>query len=252
MGRRSPLNFADTWFMNSPTASSAGCKSTGIWRVRNRQGRDAGWLAPAASGPLASPKFLEAIFSSDATRDKRNTKAIDLGANELVAGRVVRYAPAAERPLVEVKEQIRVLLASQQASALARKTGEARLAALKAAPTTALAGEPEAVSRASPRDVPRPLLDALLKAPATALPAFVGVDLGDPGYAIAKVVKVSGTDPAAGTAEQLRGQYMQLLAEAETRAYYDALKKRYKVVLTGAIDAPADPAVDSGAGAPPR
>ncbi|MEO8081111.1 MAG: SurA N-terminal domain-containing protein [Caldimonas sp.] len=243
------VEFADTVYEQSESLKPAADK----WKLDIRKAEHVTpQPAPAASGPLANPKFLEAIFSSDATRDKRNTKAIDLGANELVAGRVVRYAPAADRPLAEVKEQIRSVLAGRQAAALARKTGEARLAALRAAPSTALAGEPEAVSRASPRDVPRPLLDAILRAPASPLPAFVGVDLGDPGYAIAKVLKITGTDPAAGTAEQLRGQYTQLLAEAETRAYYEALKKRYKVVLTGAIDAPADPAADAGASAPPR
>ena len=79
--------------------------------------------APGATGALANPRFLEALFSSDATRDKRNTKAIDVGANQLAAGRVVQYQPAHQLPLAEVKDKVRQQLAAAQAAALADKLG---------------------------------------------------------------------------------------------------------------------------------
>jgi hypothetical protein len=49
--------------------------------VRKRRARRAR-AAPGASGALANPRFLEALFSSESTRDKRNTKAIDFGAQQ--------------------------------------------------------------------------------------------------------------------------------------------------------------------------
>jgi len=208
--------------------------------------------APGASGPLANPKFLEAIFSADAKRDKRNTKAIDLGANQLVAGRVVRYTPAQQRPFNDVKESVRTRLAATQAAALARKQGTARLAELRAAPGAALSGEPRAVSRASPNDVPGPLLDAVLRAPTSSLPTVVGVDLGEAGYAVARISKVLGRDPAAGKADQLRGQYAQLLAQAEAQAYYESLKARHKVEVHAVADALADAPADGAANPAPR
>ena len=87
----------------------------------------------------------------------------------------------------------------QQAAALARKDGEARLAQLRQAPAdTALRRAPQIVSRAQQRDLPRGLLDAVLKAPTRGkLPAFVGVDLGAQGYAVAKITKVLGRGPGA-------------------------------------------------------
>ena len=122
--------------------------------------------APGATGPLANPRFLEALFSSDSTRDKRNTKAIDVGSNQLAAGRVVQYTPAHQLPFAEVKDKVRQQLAATQAAALAAQ-------ARRRAPgrsCTRRAGERArrptlVVSRAQPRDLPRPLLDAILKAP---------------------------------------------------------------------------------------
>ena len=41
-----------------------------------------------------------------------------------------------------------------------------------------------------------PVIEAALRAPATPLPALLGVDLGNQGYAVVKVVKLLGRDPA--------------------------------------------------------
>src|SRR5678816_575796 len=147
---------------------------------------------PGLTGPLANSRFLEALFSSDSTRDKRNTKAIDLGSNQLAAGRVVQYTAAHQLPFAEVKDKVRQQLAATQAAALAAKLGADRLAKARAAPSEAFAGQTLVVSRAQPRDLPRPLLDAIIKAPVAALPAFVGVSLGDQGYAVARIIKTAG------------------------------------------------------------
>jgi peptidyl-prolyl cis-trans isomerase D len=187
--------------------------------------------APGATGALANPAFLEALFSTDATRDKRNTKAIDIGANQLASGRVVQYVPAHQLPFAEVKDKVRQRLAAAQAAALADKLGAERLAKAKAAPGEPLSGTTLVVSRAQPRDLPRPLLDAILKAPVAKLPAFVGVSLGDQGYAVAKIIKTEGRDPVVANPAQAMSQYAQVWAEAEAQAYYTALKSRFKVSI---------------------
>jgi peptidyl-prolyl cis-trans isomerase D len=101
------------------------------------------------------------------------------------------------------------------------------------------------VSRAQPQDTPRELLDAILKAPVSNLPALVGVDLGEQGYAIAKVIKVGDRDPVAADAARAQGQYAQAWADAEAQAYYAALRQRFNVQISAA---PA--AVDTAASAP--
>lgn len=198
--------------------------------------------APGASGPVANPKFIEALFAGETLRDKRNTKAIDIGRNQLASGRVVEYRPAKQRPLAEVKEQIRTQLAAQKAAEASSKKGAERLAAAKASPATAFPGETVTVSRAQTRDLPRSLLDAVLRAPESSLPTVVGVPLGTDGYAIARVVKVSGRDPAVGDPQRGRAQYAQAWATAETDAAYNAWKAKLDARITENAKLDRDPA----------
>jgi len=186
---------------------------------------------PEAKGPLASAKFLEALFGADTLRNKRNTEAVEVGPNQMVSGRVLQYSPAHQRPLAEVKVMVRERVAAEQAAAAARKDGEARLAQVNAAPDTSLAA-PVVVSRSQTHELPRPLVDAVLRAPAAKLPGFVGVDLAGQGYAVAKLVKVLGRDPAAGDATRVQQQYAQAWGDAEGQAYYAALKTRLRAEKT--------------------
>jgi peptidyl-prolyl cis-trans isomerase D len=184
--------------------------------------------SPQAEGPLANAKFLEAIFSNESIQNKRNTDAIDIGASQLVAGRVVQYSPARLVPLADAREKVRAVVVAKQAAALARKDGEARLAALKQAPQTTLTEPSLKVSRAQPAELSRQLLDAMLRVPADTLPTATGVDLGLQGYAVIRVNKVLGRDPVTADTAGAQSQYAQAWGTAETQAYYAALKSRFK------------------------
>jgi peptidyl-prolyl cis-trans isomerase D len=206
--------------------------------------------APGAKGALGSTKFLDQLFGTDAVRNKRNTEAVEIAPSTMVSGRVVKYEAAHQLPLADVKAKVRERLVAIQAAALARKAGEARLAELRAAPATVLTEPAVTVSRANPHELDRTLLDAVLTAPSSKLPAIVGVDLGDQGYAIAKVTKVLGRDPQAMDAARAQTQYAQAWGDAESQAYYAALKARYKVeIKPGALSAPS---VDTSGGEPAR
>lgn len=198
--------------------------------------------APGATGPLANAKLLEQLFSPDSIRDKRNTEAVEIGANQLASARLVKHQPARMLPLDEVRDVVRMSLVQAGAAKLARQAGEARLEELRKAPAVVLAGEAVTVSRAQPRDLSRVALDAILRAPATQLPSPVGVDLGGEGYLVAQITRVSGRDPALAPDLQVRQQYAQAWSNAEAAAYYEALKKRFDV----RIEAP------SAAGTSPR
>jgi peptidyl-prolyl cis-trans isomerase D len=196
---------------------------------------------PGAAGPLASAKFLEALFAADSLRTKRNTEAVDTGANVLASGRIVEHRPARQIPFAEVKDRVRQAVVAEQAAALARKQGEQRLAALKAAPATAMDGSPRSVSRAQAGDQPREVVEAALKADAATLPAFVGVDLGSRGYAVVRIGKVLGRDPAVADPVQTRTLYARAWSAAEGDAYYASLKDRFKVKLKPAAQAASQP-----------
>lgn len=195
--------------------------------------------APGAQGPLANAKFLEALFSSDAIRNKRNTDAVEVGTNQLVSGRIVKYEPERLLPLAEVKDRVRERVVATQAAALARKAGEARLAQVKESPQTALATPAVTASRAQPKELSREVLDAALGADAAKLPVAVGVDLGAQGYAVVRVSAVLGRDPLVGDMERAKAEYAQVWADAQTRAYYAALERRFDAHKTDAAAAKA-------------
>jgi peptidyl-prolyl cis-trans isomerase D len=202
--------------------------------------------APGASGPLVSPKFLSAVFSADAINNKRNTDAVEVAANTLVSARIVQHQPARTLPLAEVKDAARQRLIDQQASALARKEGADRLAALQAKPDEALATS-VILSRGQSQGAPKPVLDAVLRADAGKLPALAGVDLGEQGYVVLRVTKVLEREPMPGGDGPLRQQYAQAWGAAETEAYLAALKKRFKVDIKAEALATTDAAASSPA-----
>jgi peptidyl-prolyl cis-trans isomerase D len=199
---------------------------------------------PQATGPLASQKLLDAVFGADTLKNKRNTEAVDLGGSPLVSARVLQYTPARVPPFDDVKEAVRAAVIEEQALALARKDGLAKLEALKQSPGTAL---PRAavLSRGQAQGVPRALIDAVLLAPQDKLPAPIGVDLGAGGYVVARVLKVLPRERAASADALLAPQLAQAWSAAESEAYLATLKRRFKVEVKAAArsaEAPAKPA----------
>lgn len=199
--------------------------------------------APGAQGALASEKLLQAIFGGDALKNKRNTDAVEIGPNQMAAAHVTQYLPARVQTLAEVLPQVRERVVAEQAAKRAKKSGEAKLAELRAGAAASL---PAAMllSRASTQNQPSALVEAVLRADASQLPQWVGVDLAD-GYAVVKVVAVKPLAADSPQLLQLLPRYGQAWGAAEAQAYYTALKGRFKVALetaavaAGAASAPA-------------
>ena len=189
---------------------------------------------PAATGALANAKFLAALFSSDSIEKKRNTEAVELGANQLVAGRIAQYTPARTIPLQEVRVSVRDRLIASRAAEMAKKDGIEKLAVWKNGAASTLSG-PEIVSREQGlnKNMPGAVLDAALRADPASLPVWIGVDLGNQGYAIARINKIlpRGNSVAAATAAQEQKQYAQWIGSAENLAYFEVLKDRFKVEM---------------------
>jgi peptidyl-prolyl cis-trans isomerase D len=182
---------------------------------------------PGATGALANTKLLNAIFSPDAIEKKRNTAAIDVGSSQLASARITRYAPAHTQSLAEVKDNVRQRWLAQRGAETARQDGAAKLVAWKAAPASATLPAAVVVSRSDLQQLAPQVVDAALRADATNLPTFVGVDMGAQGYAIVKVNKMQQREaPAADVAAQERNQYAQWWTSAESLAYYNVLKER--------------------------
>ena len=115
---------------------------------------------------------------------------------------------------------------------LARKDGADKLAAWKAKPDTAVLPAALVISREQSQQFPLPIVSAALSADLSTAPALVGVDLGAQGYAIVKVLKVlPRPTPVAAQVQQDQNQYTQWWTSAESLAYYNILRDRFKATI---------------------
>jgi peptidyl-prolyl cis-trans isomerase D len=186
----------------------------------------------AADPVLGNDKLLKAVFAEDALRSSRNTDAVELGANQMVAARVLRHQPAATRPLAEVAAQVRQSLVQQRALELALAEGKSRLDAWKGGAAASLPAA-VTVSRQQAQGLPPSVVSAALSARVEpGKPGWAGVDLGAQGYAVVRVNQaLAGDALAPEQAEQGRRQLAQIWARAEIQAYLESLKQRYKVKI---------------------
>ncbi len=188
--------------------------------------------APGAQGPLANPRFLEALFAPESLESKRNTEAVEIGSGMMAAGRVTAYSPAHTLAFEEVADKVQALYVAQKSAELAREEGQAKLKAWKEQPAGAALGAAVVIGRDQPQNLPREVIDAALHASVEGLPAWTGVDLGNLGYAVVKVNSV--VERPAQDAQIVAAQKQQLAqwwAGAEGAAYYEMLKARFKVQI---------------------
>ncbi|MGB7501959.1 MAG: SurA N-terminal domain-containing protein [Azonexus sp.] len=197
------------------------------------------WLgrqANPANGPLANEKLLAAVFSEDSIKNKRNTEAVEIAPNTLVAARIVDYKPATLQPFDGVKGSIETLLKHQEAQVLARKDGEARLEALRKGDDKLGWGAVKSVSRLDPRQIPPPAVPTVFKMDTSKLPAYAGVDLPGSGYALFKLGKLNAGEALDDARKQaLLRQLNTLEAQEEVQSYLAALRSRYKVDINKAV-----------------
>jgi peptidyl-prolyl cis-trans isomerase D len=190
--------------------------------------------AAAQNGPLNNPKFLAAVFADDTLKNKHNTAAVDLGNNTLVSARVTQYQPAAIQPFDTVKQQVQQKVSAAQSAALAIKEGQQKLEALQKSKAADGFSAAIKVSRNAAQGLPPAAIAAIFKVDSQKLPGYVGVDLGDGGYAIYRVNAVQAGVPA--TPEQLAAadqQLSQVSAQTDVSAYLDELRARSKVKYYG-------------------
>lgn len=183
---------------------------------------------------LGNEKLLQAIFSEDVLKNKRNTEAVEVAANTLVSARVLEYKPASIKPYEDVATGIGQRLQREQAAALAAKRGKEALEQLQQGKeTTGLAwSQPQTISRQKREGLSEAALKQVFKAEAAKLPAYVGLENAQGGFVLLKVSKVieaGDVDEARkkGYADRLREALGQELAATQLAS----LKQKSKVEI---------------------
>jgi len=201
------------------------------------------WLTkgrPSIVPTLNNPKLVGEIFSDDSIKSKRNTSAVEVAPNVLVAAHVVEHKPAELQPMDAVKPDIEKKLVRQEAVRLAREDGEAKLKQIQAGKDAGVKWPaPLAVSRQKPGGLPPSVIDRAYRADPKKLPSVVGVDNGAMGYALLQVSKVVEGDKVEDAQRNaLSSQLRDAVAASDFESTLGSLRDRVGVtVRSGALDA---------------
>jgi peptidyl-prolyl cis-trans isomerase D len=203
-----------------------------------------GWLVKgAAAGEPWTAKMLQAIFNDEVVKNKRNTAAIEVVPNTLVAARILEYKPAALRPLSEVNEQIRQKLLRQQAQELAVKQGNSLLEKLQSGSKLKLSwGAAQSITRAKHGSLDIGLVRKIFQANTDKLPQYIGMELPQSGYMLVRIdaVKEGGAIDDAQRARYAR-QLRQLTGEEMFRAYVADARQHAEIKVNLPETVPAQP-----------
>ena len=198
------------------------------WVVKNGQ----------AVPPFTNAKLMAALFADDAVKNKRNTEAVEVAPNTLVAAHVLEHRAATVRPLESVAGDIEKLLVRQEAAKLAAKDGEEKLAKLaKGEPAELAWATPRVVARAYAPNLAPDAVRAVFKADTARLPSHAGAAVPG-GYALYRITQVkpyaaAGEEPPR--AKALRDQYRRTIAEEEFSGWLAVLRQRYPVEINKTV-----------------
>jgi len=197
------------------------------------------WLSYADGAKFfKSDKLMTLVFTDEVLKDKRNTEAVEVSSNTLVAARVVDYKPSAPRSFDEVKAGIEDFLKIEKATKLAIDKGAAALADLKAG--KAVTGidwiNSVVVDRKNAQGLTDLTMSNVFKIDASKLPAYAGVADSKKGYLLIKVTGVQSklTDDEAAKKAALVDLRTALAAEYGS-AYLGALKADKKIYVNSRL-----------------
>jgi peptidyl-prolyl cis-trans isomerase D len=196
--------------------------------------QQSGWLNQKQAGALPwTDKALQAVFSEDVTKKKRNSAAVEIAPNTLFAARLLEYKPASTRPLKEVEEDIRQKLLRKQAMELAVKQGQEILAQLQRGDKTNMNWTvPVAITRDQRAGLDINLVRQVFQAKVNVLPAYVGLENAQNGYTL---VRVDAVKESSAIDDNKRTHYMQQLRQITGdeifRAYLVDAKKHADVTM---------------------
>ncbi|HEX5363006.1 MAG TPA: SurA N-terminal domain-containing protein [Gallionella sp.] len=191
------------------------------------------WLVKdaKAAGPWTD-KMLQAVFSDEAIKNKRNTAAIEVAPNTLVAARILEHKPATVQPLDEVQQGIRQKLMHQQALKLAEEQGKATLVKLQQGDKSALGwGAVQSITRAQQGALDAGLVRQVFQANSDKFPQYVGAVTGQ-GYVLVRIDGVKqGETPDEMKRMRYAQQLRQLTGEEMFQAYQADAKKHADIKL---------------------
>ena len=192
------------------------------------------WLIKGRPATLPwTDKALQAVFAKEVLKGKRNSSAVEIAPNTLMAVRLLEYKPASARPLAEVSDAIRLKLQHMQALDLAFKQGKAALEQLQRGEKPNLEWKSsKTFTRSQRAEEDSELVSKVFQLKVDKLPAYVGVESEQGGYVLARVEAVM---EGAVIDDVKRARYMQQLRQLTGdelfQAYLTDIKKHADISI---------------------
>ncbi len=193
------------------------------------------WLVKGASvGEPWTAKVLEAVFSDDAVKNKRNTAAIEVAPNTLLAAHILEYKPAATRSFNEVQDLIKQKILHKKALDMAEKQGRMLLAQLQQGGKVALDwSDVQSVTHAQHGKLDAAVVRQIFQADATKLPQYIGAESRQDGFILVRVDSVkSGDKPDDTKRAKYAQQLRQMTGDEMFNAYLKDVKARAEIKLS--------------------
>jgi peptidyl-prolyl cis-trans isomerase D len=224
-------SFTNLVYEQSDTLKPAADRFGLVVRTADRvERRPAG--ASAGKSPIEHPKLLAALFTDDVVRNRRNTDAIEVGGNTLVAARVLEHRPAQRKPFESVRAEVLARVVERESQRLAREAGEAQLKALRDGQSAPVAlSSARTIGRAGDARLSGEPVDVVFRASGAKLPAWVGAPLPDGGYVLLQVLKASSpsAERVAERREAYASQLVRLQGQQDASSVLEAMKSAAKI-----------------------
>ena len=207
--------------------------------------QQSGWFdRSGGSGVTRQPKVIEAAFHPEVLIESRNSDAIEIGRNELIALRVTRHREPAIKSLAEVRAQIEQRLRRKSARTQAAELGANILKKLKEGEAlrhlvskySLELKQSGPISRLEPQGVDRRIVDAVFQArsPQGDQAVYGEADLGSQGYAVFALNSIqSGESKDADEALKQRAENVlrRRLGQEHFASYLARLREEAEVKI---------------------
>ena len=174
--------------------------------------------------------LMNALYSKESIKDRRNTEAIEVTPNNLISARVVDYKAQSTKPFAEVQKSIEDYLKFEAAKKLVATEGEAALKSVADASRKIDWQATVLVDRKNTKGLSQAVTNHAYKMPTDKLPSYSGFVDGNNGYVIVKVSKVAfPNDDNEENKKEFASSYTEALSSEYLSAYLKGLKAKSSV-----------------------